>query len=438
MNEGRHAEAKGAFARALAIEPHNGRALLLQGETERRAAGADAQTRVVVDLAGVPLEQQDLSGLDLSGLELVDAHAPRSSWANAHLRALAFTRAQLNGADLSGARILSSDLDGAVLDDAILIGAALDDTRMARARAPRVTAREASFARLLATAADFTDADFTGADLSFADLRAARFGAAVFTRARLLNADLRGADLSRARLTGAALAGARVDCATRLPAGFDPDAHLLAPLDLCGGRFSLDYRGKSLEGMSFRDLDLRGALLQGAAVAGADFTGANLDGADVSGVDGFGPRFAPASAREAIFDNARGRLDGLLASDLRNARLSGAPGGTLELVVGPTGPRLDGASLTRVRLTLVSSGAAQEGGARSSQEGGARDAGLRSLLRAQIEDSVIVCAGSGSGARARTAQEAAEQAETLDLARRLAAAPGVSLHESCGRPARAR
>ena len=429
MNEGRHAEADDAFARALDIEANNGRAILLRAENERRAAGAGAQPRALVELAGVPLEQQDLSGLDLAGLEIVDAHAPRSIWTRATLRSVAFARGQLNGADLRGARILSSDLDGIILDDAALADSSFEETRLVRARAPRVSARGASFVRARAVAADFTDADFADADLTHADLRAARFGAASFLRARLVNADLRGADLARARLEGASLAGARVDCATRLPQGFNPDAALLAPLDLCGGRFSLDYRGKDLAGVSFRDLDMRGALLQGAAIAGADFTGANFDGADFSGVQDFGPLFAPASAREANFENVRGQLDALAGADLRNARLSGAPGAPLEILVAPAGPRLDGASLTRVRLTLAA--------ALAGQERASLDAGLRSLLRAQIEEATIVCAPLAGG-RARNAQEAADHAETLDIARRLASAPGVILHESCRRAPRAR
>jgi uncharacterized protein YjbI with pentapeptide repeats len=430
MNDGRHEEAEDAFAKALAIEPNNGRAILLRAENERRAAGDGAQPRAVVDLAGVPLEEQDLSSLDLTGLEIVDAHAPRSLWAGARLRAMALTRAQFNGADLSDALILDSDLDGAILDDANLARAALDGSRFARARAPRLMARGASLQRVRATAADFADADFTGADLSFADLRAGRFGAARFEGARLINADLRGADLARARLAGAILAGARVDCATRLPPGLDPDAALLVPLDLCGGRFALDYRGKALDGVSFRDLDLRGALMQGARIAQADFTGANLDGADLSGVSDFGARFAPASAREASLENARGELNDLLAADLRNARLSGAPGAALDILVGPHGPRLDGASLVRVRLTLHPF-------AQPERERASLDLGLRSLLRAQIEEATIVCA-SPPATRARGAQDAADYAEALDIARRLAAAPGVSLHESCRRAPRAR
>ena len=113
MRDGRYDEADAAFVRALALEPNNGRARLLRAESLRRKAGDDTEERAVVEFAGVPLEQQDLSKLDLARLEIVDAHAPRSNWSGARLTDVAFARAQLNGADLSGARIHDSVLDGA-------------------------------------------------------------------------------------------------------------------------------------------------------------------------------------------------------------------------------------------------------------------------------------------------------------------------------------
>ncbi|HEY8578555.1 MAG TPA: pentapeptide repeat-containing protein, partial [Beijerinckiaceae bacterium] len=290
-----------------------------------------------------------------------------------------------------------------------LAGALLRGTTLVRARAPQLRAAGANLAEIRATAADFAGSDFTDADFTRADLRAARFGDALLRRARFLNADLRGADLSRARLEEAALAGARVDCNTRFPRGFDPDGRLLVPLDLCGGRFALDYSGKPIAGLSFAELDVRGAIFAGADVAGADFRGASLDGADFTRARGFGPDFAPASAREAGFEDATGALAGLQGSDLRNARIAGGPAG-LEITVDRAGPRLDGATLRRVRIVL------------DAGEGETPSTGAASLLRAQIEEATLVCQPSG------------RPGETLELARRLAAAnPGVTLAESCRR-----
>jgi uncharacterized protein YjbI with pentapeptide repeats len=429
MNEGRFAEAQAAFGRALAVEPNDGRALLLGAESSRREQGLAPEQRTVVDLIGVPLEEQDLSGVSLTGLEIIDAHAPRSHWPKAQLAAIALPRAQLNGADFSGAQISASNLDGIVLDDAQFAGASMQDVSLVRARAPRLKARGATFARVRAIAADFTDSDFQSADFTASDLRAARFGGANFTGASLLNADLRGADLSRANLSSTILTGARVDCATRFPSGFDPDKHLLVPLDLCGGRFSLDYRGKNVAGISFRDLDIRGALFERAQLANSDFRGTNVDGADFTSATGFGPHFTPASAREATLENLQGALNALDGADLRNARISGSQAGELSVTVSPAGPRLEGATLSKVRLVLV------HGPELAGQERANAASGLRSLLRAQIDGVTIACAPAPM-ARAH-ASAWSDYGEVLSIARRLAASsPGSSLAESCRRSGR--
>lgn len=450
MDEGRFADARAAFERALALEPNNARAILLaveaarrQGQTraeqvkaeqvkaDRQPGTLPAQYRARVNVVGVPMEEQDLSGLSLSEIEIVDAHAPRSYWSQTQLVSIAFARAQLNGADFTGAKIDASNLDGIILDDAQLTGAWLQDTSLVRARAPRLQAKGARLLRVRAVAADFTASNFEGADLTHSDLRAARFGASNLKSALLRNSDLRGADLSDAQLTGANLTGARVDCATKFPAGFDPDAHLLVPLDLCGGRFSLDYRGKNLGGVSFKDLDIRGALFERAQLADADFRGANLDGADFTGASGFGALFTPASAREATFENLQGALSALSGADLRNSRIMGAEGAELALTISPAGPRLEGASLGRLRLVLTH--ASGETGEEAANE--PRVSGLRSLLRAQIDGVTIVC-GPAPTARAR-ASDWSDYGEVLEISRRLAAsAPGSSLGDSCRRASR--
>jgi uncharacterized protein YjbI with pentapeptide repeats len=434
MEEGRHQEALAAFAAALAIEAANGRALLLSAETRRRAAegaGGPGPARTPVELAGLPLEAQDLARLSLSGLEIRDAHAPRSNWSFSRVEDSAFVRAQMSGADLAGAQFLGVSLDGAVLDGARLKGASLAGSSLTRARAHRLISPSASFAAVRARAAEFDGSIFRQADFVGADLRASRFGAADFTGASLLNADLRGADLSRAVLVKTDLRGARVDCNTRLPKGIDPEASLLVPLDLCGGLYALDYRGRQLAGISFRDLDLRGGLFGGASLGGVDFAGANLDGADFEAATGFeAANFAPASAREANFEKIPGPLGALEGADMRNARLSGLPGAPLELTLGPAGPRLDGAQLTQVRLVLDHRLAARE----PSAPGGA--VGLAGLLRARFEAGIVECARAPT-ARGPAAESLAEwtlYAETLETARRVvAASPGVLMGETCRR-----
>lgn len=421
MAEGRLEEAREALARALAMEPDNGRALFLSQQLRRAASAPDARLPPL-DLAGAPLEAQDFARLTLSGIAAADAHAPRSDWSNSRLEGVTLLRAQLFEANFQDARWTRVNLDGAVLDRANLRNGSFAGVSLVRARAPQLQAQGASLVGARAVAADFQGSNFEKADFSGADLRATNFTGANLNGARLANADLRGADLAKANLAGALLKGARVDCATRFPTGFNAEANLVIPLDLCGGAYALDYRNRDLAGMSFRDLDLRGGLFAGARLAGADFTAAILDGADFAGAAGFDGAFAPVSAREAGFEGISGTLTTLGATDLRNARISGAEGGDLMIVVGPGGPRLEGATLASVRLLLdyrLSGGEAAAGA-------------FAGLLRARVESGSIEC-GSAPERSARR-EEAAAYAETLDAARKLAAAnPGVALGESCRR-----
>lgn len=429
MREGQFDDALAAFAKALALEPNNGRAILLAAQARGLAAGSQETIRPI-DLAGTPLEAQDFSSVFLSGLSVANAHGPRSNWSQAHLEDVTLAGAQLFEADFSRARFLRVDLDKSVLDRAILREADFSGSSFVQARAPNLSAERASLTGVRGAGANFDGSNFTGADFTNADLRASRMRQADFAGASLRNADLRGADLSHANLAGAVLKGARVDCATRFPQGFDADAAAIVPLDLCGGAYALDFRGKDLSGMSFKNLDMRGALFAGAQLAGADFSGANLDGADFAGATGFDETFTPLSARETSFENVAGPLNTLAGTDLRNARIAGPEDGELELTIGPAGPRTEGARLRNVRLLLDHRVAPRESGA---------GLGLASLLFARIETGRIDCAAPPAKAGQRDEASVAKWtafAETIDTAGRAAAAnPGVALDEACRRAA---
>lgn len=429
MREGRFDDALAAFAKALALEPNNARAILLAAQVRWLETGA--QKPQAVDLLGKPLEAQDFSRIVLSGLTLANVHGPRSDWTLARLEGVDLSGAQLFESDFSRAQFHRVNLDGSVLDRAILRDARFDGSSLVRARAPGLSSERASFASVRAVGAQFDGSNFSDADFSSADLRAGRFAGATLAGAKMQNADLRGADLSRANLSGAILKGARVDCATRFPRSVNTDAAMLVPLDLCGGAYALDFRGKDVAGISFRELDLRGALFTNARLAGADFSGANLDGADFSGATGFNASFAPASAKEATFENVSGALAALEHSDLRNARIAGRADGNIELTIGPAGPRTEGATLTNVRLVLDHRLA--------PREGGETGLGLASLLFARIELGSIDCAPAPAARGRRDEATLAEWsafAETIDTARRAAAAnPGVTLGDSCRRAA---
>lgn len=179
-----------------------------------------------------PADGLDVAGLDLSRQDLTGLRAERLDARGAIFEEAALADAQLADADLTGAR-----LDRALLDGAVLGGATLDDASLRGA-----SLRRAIFSLGYAKGADLADADLTGADLE----------STFFTGARL---------------EGAVLEGARADAATFHRAR-------LARADL---------RRARLTGASLRDADLTGADLGGADCTGADFRGATLTSAAWSG-----------------------------------------------------------------------------------------------------------------------------------------------------------
>lgn len=154
-----------------------------------------------------PFRFMNLTGQNLSGLELPDA--------------------DFSGATLVGVNLAGADLTGAKLGDADLSGANLINARLDKAGLVR---------------ANFTDADLTGATL---------------------DAETGGlANYSGANLRGAFLLGASF--------GSHPNSLAVADRDMTGIVLSdanlenADLRGKQLAGASIRRANLRGANLTGA------------------------------------------------------------------------------------------------------------------------------------------------------------------------------
>jgi uncharacterized protein YjbI with pentapeptide repeats len=164
----------------------------------------------VLDAGGL-----NLTGADLSGLELLQA--------------------EFSEADLNGVRLVQADLDGAWLLAATLRGADLTQASLRKALGRGCDAQDAVLRE-----ADLRSAEFEGATLCRADLRKAQLAAAWFPNADLRNADLRetvfGGATSATYLTDARMAGCLLDGATGRVAGpvdVGADApHLLDGADL--------------------------------------------------------------------------------------------------------------------------------------------------------------------------------------------------------------
>jgi uncharacterized protein YjbI with pentapeptide repeats len=223
-----------------------------------QAVAADMSARqVAVAIFKTPSgEQVDLTGKNLSELDL----------AGIDFKAALLARADLYGSDLSRANLTKTDLAGAKLDRAVMTrsnfaGANLEGASILKPSiftSPDFDIRESpNFAdanmKRVRLAARMDGTSFRGADLSNSQIGpfdmsvegglapSSLMKSTDFTGANLSGADIRNVNFTFSRFTGANLTGARLQTLDLTNANFD-DA------DLTGVEFS----GCDLQGASFR------------------------------------------------------------------------------------------------------------------------------------------------------------------------------------------
>jgi uncharacterized protein YjbI with pentapeptide repeats len=206
-------------------------------------------------------ERIDLSGRDLTYLDLATIDFKGASLARTDLYGTDFTGANLKGADLSSARLdravlIRADLSGANLEGATILRPTIySDLSGQLADAPRFSGANL---RGIKVQAELSGADFRGADLTEADFHPLedRAGEGTLTTLRknvAKSCDFSGANLQRANFSEAVLTFSRMTGA--------------------------DLRDANLSHADLSKVDFQGADLTGADVTGADLDGANLAGA---------------------------------------------------------------------------------------------------------------------------------------------------------------
>ncbi|WP_437723515.1 DUF2169 domain-containing protein [Sorangium sp. So ce861] len=300
-------------ARPIAAEA----SALVREEVKRAREAGESLART--DLTGADLSHLDLSGLvftesllervDLTGADLTGADLRDATLARARLDGANFGRAGLAGANLAlararGASFAGADLTGAVLHQADLEGANLRGARLARVDLSEASLKDADLGEISAPETNFMNNDFSGVKLDGADL----------SKCTLLHVNVQGADLSRAKLEAATFLGAHGDRA------------VLRGADLRNLRAVMEC---SFDGADMSDARLAGANLRGSRLRGADLSRADLAGADLSECDLSGAKLQRAQAPSSMF--AKAKLTGaemtamnLMESVLQKAHLTGA------------------------------------------------------------------------------------------------------------------
>ncbi|WP_321494331.1 pentapeptide repeat-containing protein [uncultured Desulfobacter sp.] len=158
-------------------------------------------------LEGANFEELDLSKIDLKNAHLNDASFCRCTLKQTMFMNAALRNTKFDGADLSGAKFTAADIQNARFTSVLAKGV------------------DFTFAKLMYT--DFHEADVTGANFDRADLLRAVFHAADLTKSTLKHANIKAITLTESRLYGtrfnAAIVNGRTliwDCAVDLTTDF--------------------------------------------------------------------------------------------------------------------------------------------------------------------------------------------------------------------------
>jgi uncharacterized protein YjbI with pentapeptide repeats len=293
-------------------------------------ASAPARARVFEMVKkGEPFAFVDLTGADLSGLDL---------------RGARMSRAWLESADLTGA-----DLAGAELDLAVLARADLAGTDLSKCK----TLKGANLSEALVAGTDFSRLDLSGCFFSGADLTNTRFVGAILEKVDFGKAKMVGTDLSGSKATALRFHKLRLERV--VIRGVQWDRPLFFESEVSG----LDARGADIKNLSFvdtmvedctfddatlftlraaralgttalrrcsfvgtvghkgffRGLDMQGSDFRHSDMRESDFSGATLDGSQFQDARLVGARFVGASIRRCSFDRAD-MMEGLLSEAL--------------------------------------------------------------------------------------------------------------------------
>ncbi len=142
-----------------------------------------------VDLSGVDLSDFNLSGVVLKNVKLSGANLSNTDLSGANLSDANLSNTDLSGANLSGAELSSAKFVDADLSSANLSGASFNDTRLSGAKLEKANLNKAKF----------TKANLSGADFTAAKIKEANFSGADFTAAKIIDIDSNNIENARFR-----------------------------------------------------------------------------------------------------------------------------------------------------------------------------------------------------------------------------------------------
>ncbi len=288
---------KPAVEKLMGVAAHHVRAAVV-------AAHREGESFELRDLTGA-----DLSGLDLSGTCFREAFLERVNFSGTNLSGADFTKAVLARSTFTGAHLDGCCFEDASLSAADLRGIEFKNANMKRAFLCQSDLRTTSFHGCELDEVDFAEATFGDTDFSESnapemtfyenDLRGCRFTNAVITDVNFLDADVSGVDFGGADLTSATFLNVKGD----------------------GAKFvgSKLVEASFVLGCSFKECDFRGACLDDATFRGTKLEDSNFDMAQLKETD-----FSETDLRRASFYRAVGKEAMFVRADLRDAKMVAA------------------------------------------------------------------------------------------------------------------
>lgn len=233
------------------------------------------------DCAAAPAPFVNLSGCDLSGL---------------NLRSAVLSHADLTGANLSSVDLVGAQLGYAVLTGANLSGADLSGADLARVISGGILGQPAGLPTgwrlvngyLIGSYANLSGADLAGIDLAGADLSGASLGFA----------NLAGTDLSGVARMDAVISFGITGTPSGLPSGWGlVNGYLAGPSSNLG---DANLVNGNLAGLNLHASFLARARLAGANLSGADLSNVNMANADLAGAIVTGTNLTGADLANAV------------------------------------------------------------------------------------------------------------------------------------------
>ncbi len=234
------------------------------------------------------LEELDLSGKMLCGINLSDTKIARAN----------FEKAYLNGANLSKANLQKANLNNANLQGAILSYTNLQGAKMSKINLQGANMNNANFQESNLIEAKMQSGtlfctQLQGANLNNADLREADLNQTQMQGAELYNTQMQGADLNQTQMQGAAL-------------------------------YNTQMQGANLNNADLREADLYQTQMQGAELYNTQMQGADLNQTQMRGAELYNTQMQGAKLYNTQMQGTKLIHTQMQGADLNNVNLQGA------------------------------------------------------------------------------------------------------------------